>query len=132
MKNLLFIVIILLSFGITEAQNAKSLTGEWYGSYYCAQGETGLNLTVKGRSNGKIKGTFTFFPIVTNQNAKPGKFSFTGKITKDGIITLTQNEWLKRPGNYIMVDLEGKLSGSKIFEGKITTSGCGEFKVFKL
>ena len=132
MKNLLLLAAMLLIFGSVNAQNAKKLCGKWKGSYFCTQGETGLTLKIKGRSNGDITGTFTFYPIPSNKNpmAKSGKFSFTGTYTS-GKIILTQKKWIDQPEGYLMVDLEGELSDPKTISGKIMTPGCGDFKVVK-
>ncbi len=133
MKILIILFTILLVYGTTYAQDTKKLSGKWVGSYVCSQGETGLTLKIKCKSNGDITGTFTFYSIPSNTDplVKSGKFSFTGKYTSSGKIMLNQNKWIKQPENYGMVDMEGELKEPNIFSGKISNLNCGNFKVVK-
>ena len=131
MKKYLILSIILLISVFVHAQNAKKLNGKWKGSYFCRQGETGVTLKIKGKSNGTFCGTFKFYPLPSNLNAKAGKFSFTGTFNTSGKIIITQKKWLKQPNNYIMVDLEGELINQNTIRGKIVTDGCDSFNVIR-
>lgn len=129
MKKLFILSFVLLTSLFVNAQNAKKITGKWKGSYSCSQGETGLTLKIKGKSNGTFFGTFQFYPLASNSNAKSGKFSFTGTFDASGKVVITQKKWLKQPDNYIMVDLNGELENENTIRGKIITDGCGDFIV---
>lgn len=92
MKKIFILSVILLTSLFVNAQNAKKLTGKWKGNYYCVQGETGLTLKIKGKSNGTFCGTFKFYPLPSNPNAKSGKFSFTGTFDASGKVVITQKK----------------------------------------
>ncbi len=99
------------------------MPGEWVGSYTCAQGETGLTLTVE--PDGRTE--FAFYPLVTNGAARPGRFEM--RATANGAnVTFTRVRWLDRPPGYEMVDLVATERTQRLMRG----SGCGTFRVDRL
>ena len=93
-------------------QTARPLTGTWRGRYVCAQGPTGLTLTIDRQSGPDFSGTFHFYPPRGNPNAREGCFAVKGRVEADRSVTVEAGEWMTRPPGYITVDLHGMLGQS--------------------
>ncbi|WP_267887811.1 serine/threonine-protein kinase [Streptomyces sp. NBRC 109706] len=117
----------------TEESGSASVVGEWRGSYFCTQGETGLTLTIApDGDDGRLAATFTFFPLSSDSNAQRGSFAMSG--FQDGShVELEGDHWIDRPGSYLMVDLSGDVRASDpdAMDGRVlsTQSGCSTFSV---
>jgi len=101
-----------LLFGATSAEAADTrpaLTGNWQGSYICGQGVTGLTLTINKQSGATFSGTFHFFPLAKNANAKEGCFEVTGHFVSANRVFVGGSTWISRPENYVTVDLDGQV-----------------------
>jgi hypothetical protein len=81
------------------------LAGTWAGEYTCAQGNTGLRLTIKEPSGDALPATFEFFPLPANPAAKKGSYSMLGGLSPAGQLVFRQQQWIDQPAGYVMVDL---------------------------
>jgi hypothetical protein len=87
------------------------------------------------RPQGKIAvtGMFHFHATSKNPQIPSGKYSMEGTFNHDtGHLQLGGIQWIKRPENYGMVPLKGKINSDKtIFTGTIEFPGCKEFKLVR-
>lgn len=109
----------------------SDIAGVWEGRYTCAQGVTGLTLTIEGRSE-NLTATFTFSSVPENPGVPTGEFTMTGELRCDGTVELEPGEWVERPNSsWSVVRLRGTYDSS---EESITGSvyeapECGGFEV---
>jgi hypothetical protein len=90
-------------------QEAYRLTGTWRGTYMCAQGLTGLTLTIEPSAYG-LTAVFEFYPIAQNSLVPTGRFRMEGFF--DGTwrtLTLQPREWIEQPPGYLTVGLEARV-----------------------
>ncbi|MFJ2668750.1 hypothetical protein ACIO14_30825 [Nocardia fluminea] len=105
------------------ANNSRSTEGTWIGSYHCAQGATGLTLTVQ--SSGRAE--FEFYPLPENPTVPTGRFAMQWQ-TEPGHLVFRQSSWIDRPGSYRMVDLiADRTDNPAILSGTVTGEGCSTF-----
>ncbi|MEV6659123.1 hypothetical protein [Nocardia fluminea] len=103
--------------------NSRSTEGTWIGSYHCAQGATGLTLTVE--SSGRAE--FEFYPLPENPTVSSGRFAMRWQ-TESTHLVFRQSSWIDRPGSYRMVDLVAdRADDSTILTGKVIGDGCSTF-----
>jgi hypothetical protein len=117
--------------GASAASNGESLNGVWEGTYECAQGQTGLRLTVDDHSNGHVGASFEYFPEAGNPDVATGSYTMTGT-NADGALALEGHEWLEQGGNYSMVGLQadiGSRSDTEALEGTVVGDGCSTFSL---
>lgn len=120
---------LLLAAGTAAAQ---VVAGSWSGTYTCAQGLTGLTLTMQEHGKG-LRALFHFYAVPRNPPVPTGCFTMRGTRDPSGTITLTQDRWLHAPPSYLMVDMEGALSpdGTR-FAGRITGApSCTTFDLVR-
>lgn len=119
---------------LTPVRAGEALIGNWQGTYVCAQGKTGLTLTVDRQDGHMFSGVFQFYPLRENITVPEGCFTVSGRIRSDGAIDITGARWIKRPAGYITVDLHGRSSGT-VMSGTVATPGygnlCSTFAVTK-
>ncbi len=110
------------------AQEASpALTGNWQGTYVCAQGKTGLTLTIDRQDGRAFSGVFQFYPVRDNITVPEGCFTVWGRIGSGGAIDIVGNTWIKRPAGYITVDLHGRIGqGGSTISGTVATPGHGK------
>lgn len=118
-----------------RAQEASpALVGNWQGTYVCAQGKTGLTLTIDRQDGSTFSGVFQFYPVRENITVPEGCFTVSGRIRSDGAIDIIGTKWIKRPAGYITVDLHGRSNGTGM-SGTVATPGygnlCSTFAVTK-
>jgi len=112
---------------------ANKFNGSWKGRYSCNQGETGLLLEICAKTSGKITANFTFYPLKSNPEVKIGLFTLEGDFMKDGSFVLGAKEWVRKPDNYEMVDIKGKIeSNNTEMNGVIVNPNCSIFKLIKI
>lgn len=111
-----------------RAQDASAaLFGNWRGTYVCAQGKTGLTLTIDLQDGGTFSGVFQFYPLRENITVPEGCFTVSGRIGSGGAIDIVGNTWIKRPAGYITVDLHGRIGqGGSTISGTVATPGHGK------
>ena len=92
--------------GPAAAQDHR-LDGVWEGAYDCAQGRTGLTLTLDATPTGAVTATFHFWPRQDTRIKASGRFSMRGTIDPQGRLRLEPDRWIDRPDEYAMVGLVG-------------------------
>jgi hypothetical protein len=113
-----FSIIFIFGFLIIIFDSSNDLVGIWEGSYIATQGKTGLSLSVYNADE-HYEAIFDFYNLPGKTNAKDGKYYMYGyynESTKK--YNLIGYEWIKRPDNYVFVNLEGKIKGN-IFSGSV-------------
>jgi uncharacterized protein (TIGR02145 family) len=113
----------------TEKYYLNELVGTWKGSYFASQGETGLTLKVY-EENGKYKAVFDFYSLPGKKNAENGKYYMNASYNlSEDKYYLVGYQWIKNPGGYMFVDLEGTTTGDTL-SGSV--SGWNyEFRIVK-
>lgn len=106
------------------------LPGTWRGSYFCAQGETGMELKIAEPVNGQVEAVFSFFPAEGGPPIESGSFRMLGS-EQNGTLVFRQQEWIEQPQGYVMVDLGVATVGNDTMTGRVAGSGCGDFSVTK-
>lgn len=141
MRALLFILAAtLVSSCATAAPRGASLSGQWTGAYICAQGLTALTLTIDQTDRGGahlLNATFAFSAHPENPGVPPGSFTMRGTFNpRDRTVLLWSQDWLERPGDYVMVNLNGHLTrrgGLDHIAGHVDfpddPSACTDFEV---
>jgi len=117
--------------GSSAGLDGESLSGVWEGTYDCAQGTTGLRLTVDDSSDGDVGASFEYFPEAGNPDVATGSYTMTGT-SSDGALALEGHEWLEQGGNYSMVGLQadvGRRSDTETLEGTVVGDGCTTFSL---
>jgi hypothetical protein len=117
--------------GGSAPADPASLTGVWEGTYECAQGPTGLRLTVDDRADGTVGAAFEFRRTEENPDLPMGGYTMTGN-KADGRLTLEGQEWLEQPSGYGMVGLEADVGGRGADDpmaGAVIGDGCATFEV---
>jgi len=100
--------------------DATPVAGRWTGTYTCAQGLTGLTLTLEAGVMGQVSGRFDFHPAPGNMSVPSGSYYMMGWYSRDGTLALVGVEWIQQPGNYLMVGLMGRLTdGGRRLEGTV-------------
>lgn len=102
--------------------------GVWRGAYDCAQGTTGLTLSIAGTSSRALEAKFSFS---VGQGGITGAYHMTGTYNEaDRTLVLRPSTWISQPPGYHMVGLTARLSpdGNKL-SGRIEDAGCGALNV---
>jgi hypothetical protein len=113
------------------ASGGESLSGVWEGSYACAQGQTGLRLTIDDTNEADVGASFEYFPVGGNPDVATGSYTMTGS-SSDGTLALEGHEWLEQGGDYTMVGLQADVGGrsdTEALEGTVVGEGCSTFSV---
>lgn len=103
------------------------VTGLWEGTYSCAQGVTGLTLTLVELDNGSINGVFNFYPVTQNPSASAGTFTVNATLNDNRLVVRPGN-WVQQPSGYVMVGLDGTVSGNS-YVGSVDGPGCSNFSL---
>jgi hypothetical protein len=121
--------------GSAAAQDVE-LTGYWRGTYGCAQGLTGVNLTIRQRAGSAVDAVFHFYAVPQNPGVPTGCFRMQGRLganTHEFSLTSDNGQWIVRPGNYVVVNFHGRLSGDgRSMRGLVEGPGCSEFDLQRL
>jgi uncharacterized protein YraI len=111
-----------------SSSSLDELVGVWEGSYLAGQGETGLTLTVfKDGSN--YRATFEFYNLSGRTNAAEGSYRMNVS-TERGRYLLKGYEWIKQPGGYSYLNLDGTINGNN-FSGNAIGSPNLTFKLVR-
>ena len=129
MIRLLGVLLVgLLMASASSAQNR--LAGRWQGTYYCAQGLTGVTLTIRGDDQ-NAEALFHFYPVPANPNVPVGCYTMLGHVdTASGAINLESDEshWILRPSGYVTVNFRGRFSGGRDrIVGRVEGPACSTF-----
>jgi hypothetical protein len=123
-------------------ERPHDLSGEWSGTYSCAQGQTALTLTVeRGCSSDDIAqhtctvdGVFAFGPLPANPKVPRGSYRYTGQIAdgEDGtlVLTATPGGWLEQPPGYVTVGFTATSDAARMsLRGRIDNPACGALQL---
>lgn len=114
------------SASVRAQEGATALIGNWRGAYTCAQGKTGLTLTIDRQDGQAFSGVFQFYPVRENIAVPEGCFTVSGHIKSGGAVDIIGTTWIKRPAGYITVDLHGRIGSSGTgMLGTVATPGYG-------
>ena len=103
-------------------------SGSWHGIYFCAQGVTGLTLSIKPSGLRNVSATFSFYAVPRNPSVPSGEFAMVGRLEHRGHLDLRATAWRTQPPNYLTVDLEGDYDAmSGEYRGHVRGPGCGLF-----
>lgn len=104
------------------------LPGTWRGSYFCSQGETGMQLEISEPVDDQVEAVFSFFPAEGGPPTESGSFRMLG-VAENGGLVFRQQEWIEQPEGYVMVDLGVATIEGDTMTGRVAGSGCGDFSV---
>ena len=108
----------------------STVGGTWIGRYRCAQGWTGLELTIAELGEDRIEAEFSFFPLPENPRVPSGRFLMSGSFdARAGRLNLSPGQWLERPPGYRGVGLEGRLDPTAGTLAGRVSSGCRDFEL---
>ena len=113
---------------------SASVLGDWRGSYVCAQGLTGLHLSVLAARKGRLNAIFDFSPVKDNPLVPHGRYAMSGEFNaKTGRLALRAGRWIEQPIGYFTVDLDGYLNtpGDRI-TGVVPAAGCSVFDLVRV
>ncbi|MFT3901346.1 MAG: hypothetical protein QM728_14020 [Gordonia sp. (in: high G+C Gram-positive bacteria)] len=115
--------------------SVRELIGTWRGTYHCAQGETAVDLDVTSTSQPgsdlpRAAAVMTFGPVPSNPRVERGSYRMTVVNEHGNTFRFTQQEWISRPAEYVMVDLVGELVGNTL-SGGVAGPGCTTFRVVR-
>lgn len=125
------VVVLLVGLCVMSPASAQNrLAGRWQGTYYCAQGLTGVTLTIRGDDE-RAEALFHFYPVPENPNVPVGCYTMLGNVdTASGTINLESDEsqWILQPPNYITVNFRGRFAGDRQrIVGRVEGPGCSTF-----
>jgi outer membrane protein OmpA-like peptidoglycan-associated protein len=105
-----------------RGEDARTVLGEWVGTYVCAQGLTGLTLTISEATPTSARALFHFYADPRNPGVPTGCFTMNGEYNPEtGQLQLEGNEWLQRPRGYWVVNFDGEVDAEgKSFAGVVT------------
>jgi outer membrane protein OmpA-like peptidoglycan-associated protein len=110
-----------------------TLIGTWVGSYTCAQGLTGITLTISNATPTLVTAGFHFHEDHRNPGVPTGCFQMKGSYdasTKQ--LILLGEKWLLRPAGWVMVDFVGEVDAEgKTFTGRARGPGCTTFHLVR-
>lgn len=103
----------------------------WRGTYDCAQGQTGLEVTLRPVSRGKLEGTFSFYPVASNPSVPRGCFRITAQRDESGRFETAAGPWVRQPADYGTVNLAGRIDASGQWTGRVLGAGgvCTSFNL---
>lgn len=116
-----------LAFSPLLSGAAAADTTQWTGGYLCAQGPTGMKLTVIDDEPARVTAILAFGPTPANPDLPRGSFALAGS-RQGGRLELRPVDWLQRPEDYEMVGLRGHIRGDRL-EGAILHETCGAFSL---
>ena len=104
-------------------------SGAWHGTYDCAQGITGLDLTISPLGARSVKAVFSFHAVPQNPSVPSGEFEMAGQLgERPGHLMLRAGAWTVQPILYVTVDLDGDFHpASTEYRGRVLGPGCTFF-----
>ena len=118
----------LASAETSTPDKGKAERSKWQGTYTCAQGVTGVNLTIDARCNGDtcaLTAIFEFGEVKENPGVPHGSYRMVGE-SKGLEYTLRPDKWIERPDHYYMVGLTAtKDPKAHTLNGRIDDTWCG-------
>ncbi len=121
--------------GGAAAQEPR-LTGYWRGTYDCAQGLTGINLTIRQSFGTAVEAVFHFYAVPQNPGVPTGCFKMSGRLdpaTREFVLESDESRWLVRPPDYVVVNFHGILGADgRSMRGRVEGPGCTQFGLRRL
>ncbi|MGM0855862.1 MAG: OmpA family protein [Pseudomonadota bacterium] len=116
----------------TSGSASGSVLGKWVGTYTCAQGLTGVTLSIAEATSIRARAMFHFYADPRNPNVPSGCFTMDGNYEPStGELQLKGSEWLLRPSNYRLVSFNGIIDAEgRDFQGLV--SGAPRCTTFNL
>jgi hypothetical protein len=116
-----------------DRREVPGLRGSWRGAYVCAQGPTGLTLTIDGAADA-LTAVFDFYPLAENPNVPAGRFRMAGAFdSRSRVLVLRPGEWIVRPGIYMTVGIRAEVDlDAGTLSGTITDSACSSIRLRRL
>ncbi|MFF5991517.1 hypothetical protein [Prauserella flavalba] len=114
----------------TSSIDVSQLPGTWRGSYFCSQGETGLELKVSPPEGDTVPAVFSFFPVEGGPQTPSGSFKVKG-VEENGQFVFRQDAWIEQPDGFVMVDLGVASVENGTMTGRVGGPGCDAFSVTK-
>ncbi|MCW5620460.1 MAG: OmpA family protein [Burkholderiales bacterium] len=114
--------------------DARTVLGEWVGTYTCAQGLTGLTLTIAEATPTSTRALFHFYADPRNPRVPTGCFTMDGSYDPaSGRLLLKGGKWLQRPSGYRVVSFDGSVDAEgRRFEGRVKgPQGCTTFDLVR-
>jgi hypothetical protein len=125
-----FLVLLVALLATTSASAQNRLAGRWQGTYYCAQGLTGVTLTIRGTEE-DAEALFHFYPVPENPDVPVGCYTMNGYVdTATDTINLVSDEshWILRPVGYVTVNFRGRFTGGRHrIVGRVEGPACSTF-----
>ncbi len=109
---------------------ARSVLGPWVGTYVCAQGLTGLTLSIVEATPTRARALFHFYADPRNPRVPTGCFTMTGHYDPaSGRLQLKGQDWLLKSPGYRVVHFDGHVDAEgRRFTGKVSgASSCKQF-----
>lgn len=109
----------------------------WRGLYYCAQGETAVQLTIDVTAAGGADAIFDFGPHAGNPTLPTGSYRLTGAFEDRGThleIRFVPDRWILQPGGYEMIGFEAATTdpAQRRMRGTIDSSSCGQIELVRV
>lgn len=122
------------NFTVQRVSTDPWYVGTWQGKYGCAQGLTGLTLTVDSDISGDVSAVFEFYEVPENPGTPNGSFNMAGTY-EDGQLSLVGTDWIDQPEGYVVVDYESNtdlgIDPDRLF-GTVLGPGCNIFEMRKV
>lgn len=119
--------------GVAAADSSLQLPSEsvWEGRYLCAQGSTGLTLTVRPVGGDVVTAIFAFGPTPENPDVPRGSYTMRGTLSAGShTVHLVPERWLAQPPGYVMVGMTGTFDVARgVMQGSIDHPSCGPFQL---
>jgi hypothetical protein len=108
-----------------------SLTGYWQGKYDCAQGITGVTITIRESAGAEADGLFLFYAVPENPGVPTGCYLLKGRYdaaTREVRLVSDDSQWLWRPPSYVTVNFVGVMEGfGSRMRGRVQGPNCTAF-----
>ncbi|AKF05026.1 hypothetical protein [Sandaracinus amylolyticus] len=106
----------------------------WQGRYVCAQGVTGLTLTVRPVGADRVSATFSFYAVPENPDVPSGSYTMTGLLSATSeVVQLVPERWVQQPRGYVMVAMSGTFDVAQgVMRGRVDGPGCTEFQLRRM
>ncbi len=108
----------------------------WQGRYICAQGPTGLALTLD-LGGGRASAVFDFGALPENPTVPSGRYLVAGSalVHGDGVVdvALAPDRWIAQSPGYVMVGLVASIDpGGRVLRGRIENPDCTGVELFRV
>jgi hypothetical protein len=109
----------------------------WQGRYLCAQGPTGLALTLDLSGDGRASAVFDFGAVPENPTVPTGRYLVLGSARPRGDggldLALAPDRWIAQPPGYVMVGLSAIIdAGARVLRGRIENPSCTGVELFRV